>query len=622
MKELLEAYNAVYQLDEVSFTNVGGMGATRFNVTAPEKKKEEPKAQEPQATETKPAETKPASTSAMDQWAAANPKLAAAAAEKARIRGTNQTDNPLIDAEMRAKMPAPTKNQDPNFQSTMKSGQYGDQGHQSLTQNKYVTKVAEPSTSTAKPAPPSPPAMTAAANQAISSLEQSAKAKKAQEPINMNKWFTNPPKNQMNSYDYGNIDPNQLTSLLDAYQQVYKEQVGVPMKPGESEGEALERVSGGKIKSKDVVSKKGLEKAHYEPEGEVIDEAGDDPCWKGYTQVGMKKKGGREVPNCVPSKGVPKAKGYKKEEVEQIDEIAPLIAGGLALGGAALAGAAINRAKKAAQSGVDAAKKGQKVSNPQGISGAAYGIQKRNQANAEAMKLLRQSYEPEGEVVEAYDVILDHLMSEGFATTVENAEKIMSVMSDEWMRDIISENQGMLKFTYKPGRSFSLGGEGSGTSGGTDYRAGLDVTRYSAGREVTPSTVSQGVQQAAVQPGTTGETSRPVGARTGVTGYANVSGGFRTGAAPQQPQPNQTTDPTKTNPKTNPKTDPKTDPKNKVKTDPRTGKPIVPGVDTGRPVETKRPLETEKPLETGKPAETALSQAQRGVRPTMPGVGR
>jgi hypothetical protein len=53
---------------------------------------------------------------------------------------------------------------------------------------------------------------------------------------------------------------------------------------------------------------------HFE---EVIKE--EDPCWKGYTQVGMKKKGGREVPNCVPSKGVPKAKGYKKEELE-LDE--------------------------------------------------------------------------------------------------------------------------------------------------------------------------------------------------------------------------------------------------------------------------------------------------------------
>ena len=45
---------------------------------------------------------------------------------------------------------------------------------------------------------------------------------------------------------------------------------------------------------------------------EVIEEAKKmkkDPCWTGYQMVGMKKKGGRPVPNCVP------------EEVEQIDEI-------------------------------------------------------------------------------------------------------------------------------------------------------------------------------------------------------------------------------------------------------------------------------------------------------------
>lgn len=44
---------------------------------------------------------------------------------------------------------------------------------------------------------------------------------------------------------------------------------------------------------------------------------GEDPCWKGYTQVGMKMKNGKKVPNCVPSKGVPKAKGYKKESVDE-----------------------------------------------------------------------------------------------------------------------------------------------------------------------------------------------------------------------------------------------------------------------------------------------------------------
>jgi hypothetical protein len=29
---------------------------------------------------------------------------------------------------------------------------------------------------------------------------------------------------------------------------------------------------------------------------------GKDPCWSGYKMVGTKKKGGKEVPNCVPGK--------------------------------------------------------------------------------------------------------------------------------------------------------------------------------------------------------------------------------------------------------------------------------------------------------------------------------
>lgn len=59
---------------------------------------------------------------------------------------------------------------------------------------------------------------------------------------------------------------------------------------------------------------------------ELVNEK-EDPCWKGYTQVGMKKKNGREVPNCVPSKGVPKAKGYEKEDIDFVADY--LIAEGL-----------------------------------------------------------------------------------------------------------------------------------------------------------------------------------------------------------------------------------------------------------------------------------------------------
>jgi hypothetical protein len=41
-----------------------------------------------------------------------------------------------------------------------------------------------------------------------------------------------------------------------------------------------------------------------------LGEEDKDPCWKGYEMIGMKKKGSRKVPNCVPVK-----------EEEQIDEL-------------------------------------------------------------------------------------------------------------------------------------------------------------------------------------------------------------------------------------------------------------------------------------------------------------
>jgi hypothetical protein len=51
----------------------------------------------------------------------------------------------------------------------------------------------------------------------------------------------------------------------------------------------------------------------------ILSEVKKDPCWTGYTQVGMKTKNGKEVPNCVPvgsgKKKVKKAKGYREESM-------------------------------------------------------------------------------------------------------------------------------------------------------------------------------------------------------------------------------------------------------------------------------------------------------------------
>jgi hypothetical protein len=43
---------------------------------------------------------------------------------------------------------------------------------------------------------------------------------------------------------------------------------------------------------------------------------GKDPCWKNYEMVGMKKKNGKEVPNCVPKK----KKNESTEGTEEVNE--------------------------------------------------------------------------------------------------------------------------------------------------------------------------------------------------------------------------------------------------------------------------------------------------------------
>jgi hypothetical protein len=86
--------------------------------------------------------TKPVG-SAMDQWAKANPKLAAAAAEKARIRGTAQTDNPLMK-DMRSKMPMTPSVQSPTLAKDLGKGS----GNQSLLNNPNAAKAAPPAAPT------------------------------------------------------------------------------------------------------------------------------------------------------------------------------------------------------------------------------------------------------------------------------------------------------------------------------------------------------------------------------------------------------------------------------------------------------------------------------------------
>lgn len=95
-------------------------------------------------------------------------------------------------------------------------------------------------------------------------------------------------------------------------------------------GKAREAASGAKKKAKSGIKgfiKRQAEKVVKRMSEEQIAEAGKafgggkDPCWKGYKQVGMKKKNGKEVPNCVPTKEELEATGvFSEKEIEAIME--------------------------------------------------------------------------------------------------------------------------------------------------------------------------------------------------------------------------------------------------------------------------------------------------------------
>lgn len=61
------------------------------------------------------------------------------------------------------------------------------------------------------------------------------------------------------------------------------------------------------VEDLEILAEKSHLHANYKKKGMKED---DDPCWDSHQQVGMKKKGGKMVPNCVP-----------KEEVEQEEEV-------------------------------------------------------------------------------------------------------------------------------------------------------------------------------------------------------------------------------------------------------------------------------------------------------------
>jgi len=116
-------------------------------------------------------------------------------------------------------------------------------------------------------------------------------------------------------------------------------------------------------------------------------------------------------------------------EGEEINEGIPALAAG-ALAAGALVGLGAQAARRSIESGKNAAKKGAKPANTQGLSGAAYNLQKRNQ-----MMQQLQSFDYD----DAYEYIIETLIDSQFVENYESAEKMFEHMSDDFVATIVGE---------------------------------------------------------------------------------------------------------------------------------------------------------------------------------------
>ena len=68
------------------------------------------------------------------------------------------------------------------------------------------------------------------------------------------------------------------------------------------------------IKMMDLLKKEGIELGKVYTDKDMppfkVNED-ENPCWKGYKQLGMKEKDGKQVPNCVPIDEINEGKADK-----------------------------------------------------------------------------------------------------------------------------------------------------------------------------------------------------------------------------------------------------------------------------------------------------------------------
>ena len=87
--------------------------------------------------------------------------------------------------------------------------------------------------------------------------------------------------------------------------------------------------------------------------------------------------------------------------------------------------------------------------------------QKERDSNEQRRRDSQHSWEPHSwgtrnEELDLYDVVLDHLLDEGYCDDVESAEVIMANMSEEWLETITEGKKKVINRLVELGRKSSL----------------------------------------------------------------------------------------------------------------------------------------------------------------------
>lgn len=179
---------------------------------------------------------------------------------------------------------------------------------------------------------------------------------------------------------------------------------------------AVDRVKGA-IKSGVSAAKTAARKVVDEPARKYAEKRGVVPSKSGKSALGS----GTGIQSVA----------YKQKTPEGRREVRSRVASDIAQRAKAKVGRGIEKAKTAGAGVASAAASAPgaaKSAIKRGIGGAARAVARG--ARNVARKL--------GEEVDVYDIILEHLIAEGYADTEEAATKIMANMSEEWRQEIIN----------------------------------------------------------------------------------------------------------------------------------------------------------------------------------------